>query len=102
MSVKEIIKELPGLTEAERRAVLSRLRELACQSEDLRACDRAAQEQAAALDQMEEEAVAYRAVDLQARGINKTQAADLRARLKTFAKDWDRPEASIYDEDPAR
>jgi hypothetical protein len=41
-------------------------------------------------------------VDLQARGIEPTQAADLRARLKTFAEDWDRPEASIYDEDPAR
>jgi hypothetical protein len=36
-------------------------------------------------------------VRLGERGINKTRAADLRARLQTFAEDWDRPEASIYD-----
>lgn len=41
-------------------------------------------------------------IDLPARGINETQAADLRARLKTFAEDWERPEADIYDKDPAR
>ena len=41
-------------------------------------------------------------IDLNARGIDKSQAADLRARLKTFAEDWDRPEADIYDEDPPR
>jgi len=41
-------------------------------------------------------------VDLRERGIPEKQAADLRARLKTFAEDWDRPEAAIYDEDPAR
>jgi hypothetical protein len=38
-------------------------------------------------------------VDLRACGIDEAQAADLRARLKTFADDWDRPEAAIYDED---
>jgi len=41
-------------------------------------------------------------VDLRERGIDEAQAADLRARLKTFAEDWDRPEAAIYDENPAR
>ena len=41
-------------------------------------------------------------VDLPARRINETQAADLRARLNTFAEDWDRPEAAIYDQAPAR
>ena len=41
-------------------------------------------------------------IDLRARGIDGSQAADLRARLKTFAEDWDRPEAAICDEDPAR
>ena len=41
-------------------------------------------------------------VDLAARGIGEDQAAQLRARLKTFAEDWDRPEAAIYDEDTAR
>jgi hypothetical protein len=39
-------------------------------------------------------------IDLSARGIDETQAADLRARLRTFAEDWDRPEADIYDENP--
>jgi hypothetical protein len=42
------------------------------------------------------------AVDLRDRGIGQAQAADLRARLRTFAEDWDRPEMSIYDEAPAR
>jgi hypothetical protein len=41
-------------------------------------------------------------IDLNARGIDKSQAAELRARLKTFAEDWDRPEADIYDENPPR
>ncbi|MBC8181081.1 hypothetical protein H8E88_08155 [candidate division KSB1 bacterium] len=37
--------------------------------------------------------------DLQTRGIDKKQAAELRARLATFAEDWDSPEMDIYDED---
>lgn len=41
-------------------------------------------------------------VDLRERGIDEAQAADLRARLKTFAEDWNRPEMSVYDETPAR
>jgi len=41
-------------------------------------------------------------IDLRERGIDEAQAADLRARLKSFAEDWDRPEAAIYDENPAR
>ena len=41
-------------------------------------------------------------IDLRERGIDETQPANLRARLKTFADDWDRPEAAIYDENPAR
>lgn len=36
-------------------------------------------------------------IDLQARGIDKEQAADLRARLATFAEDWDSPEMDIYN-----
>lgn len=36
-------------------------------------------------------------VDLRARGIGEAQAADLRARLRPFAEDWDRPEMSVYD-----
>ena len=41
-------------------------------------------------------------VDLRERGINETQAADLRRRLATFAVDWDRPEMNAYDELPSR
>ncbi|MBI1926926.1 hypothetical protein HYR99_22115 [Candidatus Poribacteria bacterium] len=36
-------------------------------------------------------------IDLQARGIDEAQAADLRARLATFAEDWESPEMSLYD-----
>ena len=41
-------------------------------------------------------------IDLKARGIDETQAEDLRVRLNTFAEDWNRPEADIYDENPTR
>lgn len=36
-------------------------------------------------------------VNLSARGIDETQAADLRARLATFAEEWDSPEMDVYD-----
>ncbi len=36
-------------------------------------------------------------IDLAARGIGEEQAADLRARLATFAEDWNSPEMNIYD-----
>ncbi len=38
-----------------------------------------------------------RSIDLQSRGIDKAQAADLRVRLATFAEDWVSPEMAIYD-----
>jgi hypothetical protein len=41
-------------------------------------------------------------INLTKRGINESQAADLQARLKTFAEDWNRPEDDVYDEDPPR
>jgi hypothetical protein len=41
-------------------------------------------------------------IDLQTRGIDEAQAAELRARLATFAEDWERPENSVYDDDRAR
>lgn len=41
-------------------------------------------------------------VELPPRGIDEAHAAELRARLKTFAEDWERTEADIYDQDPAR
>jgi hypothetical protein len=37
-------------------------------------------------------------VDLQGRGIDEAGAADLRARLRSFSEDWDRPDMDIYDE----
>lgn len=36
-------------------------------------------------------------VDLQARGIQPEAAAELRAKLQTFAADWERPEMDAYD-----
>ena len=36
-------------------------------------------------------------IELQARGISVAQATDLRARLATFAEDWNTPEMDIYD-----
>lgn len=36
-------------------------------------------------------------IDLQSKGIDMEHAADLRARLATFAEDWDSPEMDIYD-----
>ncbi len=74
MSRTEIIAEIPRLSHADRKAIMRRLLEME----------------------------GDKSVDLRERGIGKAQAADLRARLKTFAGDWERPEADIYDENPAR
>ena len=75
MSVAQIINELPSLTAAELQAVRRKLAEITVENS---------------------------VVALHDRGMDEAQAADLRSRLKTFAEDWERPEASIYDEDPAR
>jgi DNA-binding GntR family transcriptional regulator len=37
-------------------------------------------------------------VDLAASGIDQQQAAELRARLRTFAEDWESEEMSVYDD----
>jgi len=37
-------------------------------------------------------------VNLQERGIDQTQAAELRSRLRSIADDWERPEMDVYDE----
>lgn len=37
-------------------------------------------------------------IDLHERGIDTAHAADLRARLKAFAEDWERPEMDAYDD----
>jgi hypothetical protein len=75
VSAAQIIDELPKLTAAELQAVRRKLAEIVAENS---------------------------AVALHDRGIDEVQAADLRSRLKTFAEDWERPEASIYDENPAR
>ena len=36
-------------------------------------------------------------IDLREHGIDKAQAAELRARLACFAEDWESPEMSVYD-----
>lgn len=75
MSAKEIIQELPKLSAADRLAIQKKLAEISSESSDVVLCER---------------------------HIDERQAADLRSRLNAFAEDWERPEASIYDEDPAR
>ncbi len=37
-------------------------------------------------------------VDLPDRGINQEQAKDLRARLRSFTEDWERPDMAAYDD----
>ncbi len=75
MSAAQIIDELPKLTPAELQAVRRKIAAISGESS---------------------------AMALHDRGIDEVQAADLRSRLKTFAEDWERPEAAIYDEDQAR
>jgi hypothetical protein len=55
MSASEIIKELPKLSEAERRAIREGLLEIANQEPDVAVCNQAALEGALMLDRMEEE-----------------------------------------------
>jgi len=75
VSAAQIIAELPKLTPAELQAVRRKIAAISGESS---------------------------AMALHDRGIDEVQAADLRARLKSFAEDWERPEAAIYDEDEAR
>ena len=75
MSVAQIINELPKLTAAELQAVRRKLAEISSEPAPM---------------------------VLQDHGMDEVRAADLRSRLKTYAEDWERPEASIYDETPAR
>ena len=55
MSAAEIIKELPKLTDTDRRAVREALLEIANQNPDLALCNQAALEGAMMLDRMEDE-----------------------------------------------
>ena len=76
MSAAQIIEELPKLTAAELQAVRRKLAEISAEENSTYA--------------------------LHDRGIDEVQAASLRSRLKTFAEDWERPEAAIYDEAQTR
>ena len=55
MSSMEIIKELPRLSEQERRAIRDVLLEIANQDEDIAACNQSALEGARMLDRLEDE-----------------------------------------------
>jgi hypothetical protein len=55
MSAVEIIRELPKLTEQERRAVRQVLLDIANQDEDIAACNQSAMEGAMMLDRREDE-----------------------------------------------
>jgi hypothetical protein len=55
VSATEIIKELPRLTEADRRHLRAALMEIANQDPDIALCNHAAQEGAMLLDRMEDE-----------------------------------------------
>jgi len=55
MSASEIIRELPKLTEADRRAIREALLELANENPDVALCNQTALEGAIMLDRMEDE-----------------------------------------------
>jgi uncharacterized membrane protein len=55
MSATEIIRELPQLTDAERRAIRQALVEIANENEDVAICNQTALEAAITLDRMEEQ-----------------------------------------------
>lgn len=55
VSAAEIIKELPKLNEAERRAIREVLLELANRNEDVASCNQSALEAAMMFDRMEDE-----------------------------------------------
>ena len=40
-----------------------------------------------------------REVDLQAKNINETQAAELRGKFNAISEDWNNPEMDVYDVD---
>ena len=54
--------------------------------------------QALIAEAMERDAVSGCGVSLAEHGISPAQAAELRARLATFAEEWERPEMDVYDD----
>jgi hypothetical protein len=89
MERNEIGSQLAQLTEAQRERALELQARIEALQADLEAL-------------LRHPATGHTSVDLQTHGIDESQAADLRSRFKAFAEDWERPEADIYDEPPAR
>jgi hypothetical protein len=89
MSATVSIKAMNGLSETQRRRVLQLQAEIQSMTSELETI-------------LHRTAAQPEVVELHDRNIGETQAEDLRARLKTFSKDWDRPENDIYDQSPAR
>ena len=89
MSANEIEAVLPSLSEPQRRRAL----EIKGAIEALQA------ELEKIISKPESKAIG---INLRERGISEEHAAEIRARLKSFAEDWDRPEAAVYDEAPTR
>lgn len=54
--------------------------------------------QALTVEVMERDASSGRGISLAEHDIDPAQAAELRARLATFAGEWDRPEMDVYDD----
>jgi hypothetical protein len=89
MRSAETIKAIKGLSEQQRQRALQLQAQLETIQAQLEAILRQSESQPGD-------------VDLPSRSIGEAQAADLRARLKTFAEDWDRPEAAAYDQSSPR
>jgi hypothetical protein len=83
------IKAMNGLSEAQRRRALRLQTQIQTMAAELETI-------------LPESAVQPEVVELHDRKMGEAQAADLQVRLKTFSEDWDRPEADIYDQSPAR
>ena len=82
MSAAEVIRELPKLTEAERREVRRKLAELSEQDEDVALCNHTAETMFQELDKQEDEL--------------------RRVRLRTFFSDWDATHSVTVGEKPTR
>ena len=93
---KQLMKTMQVLAPERQRAVLDFAKFLEKQQVADGADGEAAQANGAAAE--EGATRVEKLVDLAERGMGTEQAADLSARLHTFAEDWDRPEMAVYDE----
>jgi hypothetical protein len=85
MKTTEASHAIMGLSEEQRQRALQLAAQIETMEAELEAILREPESQQAV-------------VDLRSRNIDETQAAGLRARLKTFAEDWERPETAIYNQ----